>query len=188
MKPGARAGGFTLVELMIVVAIITVVAMLAVRSGTSVRGDQAPAFTRSLLAAAHEARQSAMALGLPTRLLLDVGPPIVIRSQARDPNDSTKWVALGGVNAIPRSMVLCEPDKSTNIGSTATTATPVCPIATQWAICFQVNGNVSVSDPTKNCPAGNGGATLYAETVDGKKQYKVALFGLTGLPRLVDTW
>jgi prepilin-type N-terminal cleavage/methylation domain-containing protein len=184
MKPGARAGGFTLVELMIVVAIITVVAVLAVRSSRGVRGDQAPAFTRSLLAAAHQARQSAMALGLPTRLLLDLGPPIVIRSQARDPNDPTKWVALGGINAIPRSMVLCEPDKTTTI----TTATPVCPIATQWAICFQVNGNVSVSDPNKNCPAGNAGATMYVETVDGRKQYKVAFFGLTGLPRLVDTW
>jgi hypothetical protein len=48
---------------------------------------------------------------------------------------------------------------------------------------------VSVSaDDT--CPGGapRTGATLFIRTVDAAKKYKVVTWGLTGLPRLIDSW
>jgi len=50
-------------------------------------------------------------------------------------------------------------------------------------------GQTSVStDDTCPGPARGTGATLYVGTVDGGKKYKIVVFGLTGLPRLADTW
>src|SRR5947207_2328056 len=73
-----RDAGFTLVELMTVVSLIVVVGFLAVRVvSRGRRGEAGPAFARTLLATIHQARQTTMALGRPTRLTVVPGAPSV---------------------------------------------------------------------------------------------------------------
>jgi prepilin-type N-terminal cleavage/methylation domain-containing protein len=175
-----RPRGFTLIELMVVVAIITVVAAMAVRTGLAVRGDQAPGFARSLLAATHETRQAAISLGLPTRMNLSTTQ---ITTESQNPTAPTQWVTLGGATRVPSGVVVCAADST----PTLTTATPTCPIAAATAICFATNGSVTVSS-NNVCPGTGHGATLYAKTVDDAKHFKIPIFGLTGMPRLTDTW
>jgi len=82
---------------------------------------------------------------------------------------------------------LAYPDASTVI---TTKATPTCPIASTTYICISPNGYVNkVDDGACNDSVGSGtGATLYMQTSDAQTKYKVMIWGLTGLPKLVDTW
>jgi hypothetical protein len=152
-------------------------------------GEKAPAFARGLLAMAHEARQAAIARSLNTRIRLLPGTAdSYAQSEATntDPNTSATqpWVPLGG--RIGADLNICSP----TAGVTLATSTPAsCSSVTPVNICFQPNGNITVST-TNTCPAAGGptGATLYVRTIDDKKHFKLYIFGLTGLPRLVDSW
>ncbi len=84
---------------------------------------------------------------------------------------------------MPRGLIVCSADSA----PTLTTGTPTCPIAAATAICFLPNGTVTVSS-NEACPGAGHGATIYVKTIDDKKKFKIPIFGLTGLPRLTDTW
>jgi prepilin-type N-terminal cleavage/methylation domain-containing protein len=177
--------GFTLVELMVVVAIVALVSAFALRATRSGRSDTASTFARGVVGAVHEARQAAISLGVPTRMVLNVpvgATPAVIRTESLDPTDSTQWLPLGGSVPAGRGVDLCDPEATFQLG----TPTTSCPISAKKSICFQPTGSVTVStDDT--CPAANGtGATIYLTTAGAN--YKVVIFGLTGLPRLMDQW
>jgi type II secretion system protein H len=181
-----RQSGFTLVELMVVVAITGVVAALAARMySRGVRGESAPAFTRSMMATLMDARHMAVTLARPVGLTLD-GSKGVVTTAAYDPNTTT-WLQQSTVS-LPSTMRLCTPASSAQIGSTVT---PTCPFSGSNTICFWPNGRVvlitSGRCPTTS-PSTASGATVYLETYAGDKNYRLVIWGLTGMVKLIDQW
>jgi len=180
--------GFTLVELMTVVTIVGLVAALAAMAVRPNRAEQARSFARTLLGLCHEARQSAISQRQTSRLrlALKTGEVMTVSMQTRDPANSTNWLPLGGTVNLPFDVQVCAPDALANLAS----ASPTCPIATAKDICIAPSGAVTVLDAPGACDdnAAGTGATLYVRTADGKTKYKVVIFGLTGLPRVMDTW
>jgi prepilin-type N-terminal cleavage/methylation domain-containing protein len=127
-----RARGFTLVELMVVIAIIAFVGAAAAMMTKSVRGDTAPAFARSALAQHHEARHAAIALGQWTRVRLDVtGTFARLVDERLDPITAT-WVPLGGSASAPHDVQVCAVAPATVLGAFL----PGCPAAAKQSICF----------------------------------------------------
>jgi prepilin-type N-terminal cleavage/methylation domain-containing protein len=180
-----RARGFTLIELMIVVVIVGLVGAMAAMTTRSTRGEQAPAFARSLLSMTHEARHQALALGLPTRLRLQPATPrMQLVFERQDPTNNANWIADGTATA-PNQVELCTVSAAAVLG----TVSPVCPLAAATMVCFAPNGQTSVT-ANATCPgAAPSGATIFLHTTDAQpKQLKIVIFGLTGLPRLMDTW
>jgi prepilin-type N-terminal cleavage/methylation domain-containing protein len=182
--------GFTLVELMMVVAMISVVGALAVRMySRGVRGESAPAFARTLLSTVLEARQEALSLGRSTRVTLvpaSSGATAVL--SAWEPSTST-WVKQMSV-AVPSGVQLCRPAASVQLG----TVSPTCPLTSSMSniVCFAPNGRVNLIDAAGSCPttspSSGTGATLYFVTTSGDKKYRVVIWGLTGMAKVMDTW
>jgi len=58
-------------------------------------------------------------------------------------------------------------------------------------LCFFPNGRVTLRSDT-NCPTTSpvtgGGVTLYFDNKSADKKYKVVVWGLTGMAKLIDTW
>src|SRR5215831_7878498 len=131
----SRDGGFTLVELMVVVALMTVVAALAIRvMSKASRGERAPAFARSVLAMAHRARQTALINGRPTRITISAtGTSSSITSEMMQP-DGTTWQKLDGTDGMEHGVEVCDaqpgrntsawPTSGLNCPTTATASTP----------------------------------------------------------------
>src|SRR6516225_8405394 len=120
-----RDGGFTLVELMVVVALMTVVAALAIRMmSRASRGERAPAFARSVLAMAHRARQTAIINGRPTRITIySTGTSSSIVSEMLQPNGTT-WQKLDVCDVQVGRLVTAWPTSGLNCPTTASTSSP----------------------------------------------------------------
>ena len=181
--------GFTLVELMTVVTIVGLTMALAAMSLKPNRGEQARSFARLLLGVCHEARQSAMSQRQTSRLRLPLPASTGISSvrlETRDPANSANWLPLGGTVQLPHDVQLCAPEAVAQLGP----ATTSCPIAAAKDVCISPSGAVTVLNAPGACDdnAGGTGATLYVRTADGKTKYKVVIFGLTGLPKVMDQW
>jgi hypothetical protein len=168
---------------MTVVLIIGAVASAAVY----VAGPQArlaPAYTRSLLAALQETRHAALTSGQPARLRLQPdGASVLALPELRQPGAPSSWTPLGGALQAPASVYLCEVEARTRL----TPGVPVCPLRAPISVCFSPAGWVTVS-AAATCPGTGSGATLYLGTEDGRRRYRIALFGLTGLGRMADGW
>jgi prepilin-type N-terminal cleavage/methylation domain-containing protein len=174
--------GFTLVELMVVVAItaLTGAGLRVVSRGS--RGEKAPGAARNLLALVREAQHAATTLQQPTRVRL--ASATLAFTEQRNPVTTTQWDALSGRTSMPGGVELCAVDAMAALSN----ASPTCPLPGATSICFDVSGRVSVS-ADGSCPRVlPTGATLYLHTVDGGHKYKVPIFSLTGTARLVDTW
>jgi hypothetical protein len=161
---------------------------MAVMSMRPNRGEQARSFARSLLGVCHEARQTAASQRQTSRIRLPVATGQVgrVSLQTRDPIDSGNWLPLGGTMQLPLDVQVCAVDASANLAA----ATPTCPLATATDICIAPSGAVTVLPAPAACNdnAAGTGATIYVRTADGKTKYKVVIFGLTGLPRVMDQW
>ena len=190
---------------MIVVAIIAGVgAMGASMYRRAVSGSTSPAFARSFVSFVHEARHAAMTTGRPSRLRIvpgtTINPATVIFSEVLDPADATKsnWLANGQATA-PIRIEFCQPASGVSLVS----ATPTCPItaAMNTTLCIASNGRVNLAATGGTCPgtgsaaasqpASGTGATLYFQGTQEQRndvQYKLLVWGLTGLPKLVDRW
>jgi type II secretory pathway pseudopilin PulG len=173
---------------MVVVAIIGIVAALGVRMySRGVSGETAPAFARSLLSTMLEARHSALALGRPTRVKLMPGSPYgTVVSEAWDPT-APGWQPQLSL-ALPSSAQLCAPDSSVQLG----TVTPTCPLTSASLVCFAANGRVTLASASAGCPSSSPstgtGATLYVRSSNGDKKYRLVIWGLTGMVKLIDRW
>jgi len=185
-----RARGFTLVEMMVVVAIMSVVTVMAVRVySRGARAERLPGTARDLVAHLHEARHAALSLGQVTRVRFNPQNPGVRPSfivERLDAPNSTNWFPLGPRVQIPTGAQLCD----LLGGAILTTAAPSCPFTATSAVCFQPTGRATMS-ADGNCPGATAGATLALQDEDGHnnpRRYKVLIWGLTGLPKLVDQW
>jgi prepilin-type N-terminal cleavage/methylation domain-containing protein len=174
-----RTGGFSLVELMIVVVIIGIVSFLAIRSLSPGKADWAPAFARTVLSTAQEARQSALVRRKATRIRVVKGPPSFGITEAAVGNGG--WQVLGRL-APPNAVQLCDVQTGANLGAKPS---GVCPLTADKQIDFASTG--------RECGAyaaclsgGSNGATFYFQTADAKKYFRLVVFGLTGLPKLLD--
>jgi prepilin-type N-terminal cleavage/methylation domain-containing protein len=184
-------GGFTLVELMVVVTIIAIIGGLAARMYSGgVRGETAPAFARTLLATVADARHLAVALGKQARvqLVVDANGAEHLDTYSYDTVNGTKTWLLQGSLKVPSSLQLCGADTLPKIGSA--TVAPTCPIssATLNYICFAPNGHVSARSDGSCVASDMGGTTLYLKTASGDKKYRIVIWGLTGMAKVIDTW
>jgi prepilin-type N-terminal cleavage/methylation domain-containing protein len=188
MRTRRRTQGFTLPELMAVVAIICVVGALAARMySAGVRGETAPAFARSVLGAMADARHMAVALGKRTRITLNTSP-MRLDTESQEPTTGG-WVAQGSLK-LPSTLQLCVPRAAAEIG---TIATPTCPLTSTSLnrICFSTSGKVSMpndGDCTKAASNPMTGATIYFETMNADHKYRIVVWGLTGMAKVIDQW
>lgn len=188
-----RAAGFTLVELMVVVAIVGIVGALAARMySKGARGETAPAFARNLMSTMLDARHLAVTLGQPVSVTLNGAgspSPMTVWTAAYDPTTTT-WKRQSTL-ALPTSVVLCTPANTVTLG---TIASPVCPLSGTNTLCFYPNGRADLP-PSGACDTtsrtSGSGATLYLTTNDNNqyaKKYQLPIWGLTGMTKLVDQW
>lgn len=178
--------GFTLTELMVIVAIIGVVAALAARMYSGgVRGETAPAFARSVMATLGEARHMAVALGKRTRVTLAANP-MRLDTDSYEPTTST-WMNQASLR-LPSTLQLCAPDTTT--AQIGTTVTPSCPLTTSTTLCFSSTGRLTIpsSGDCTSTTAAMTSATLFFDTIKGDKKYRVVIWGLTGMAKVIDTW
>jgi len=183
-----RQSGFTLVELMVVVAIVALSGALAARMfSRGVRGESAPAFARSAMATLLDARHTAITLGRTTAVQVD-GANSMLVTQVYDPIVAKTLVTQSKL-ALPSSMQLCAP-KDGAILNPASPSCPASPSATD-TLCFAPNGTVKLITSGKcqaTSPATANGATLFFETKTGDKKYRIVVWGLTGMAKVIDTW
>jgi prepilin-type N-terminal cleavage/methylation domain-containing protein len=175
--------GFTLVELLTVIAIIGLTMAAAASAMRPNRGERMRSFSRLLLAVCHEARQTAFSQRLTARVHVTGGS---VLAQVRDPANPGNWLPLGGALQTPSGVILCAPEASVKLAA----ASPACPLSAAMDVCIAPSGVVTMLPAPAACDdnAAGTGATLYLATADQSAKYKVVLFGLTGLPRGMDQW
>lgn len=185
-----RSSAFTLVELMVVVAIVGVVAGLAARMySRGVRGESAPKFARTMMATLLDARHLALTLGRPTEVSLFGSSALMSVTTLAYDTTKAVWVSQSSFT-LPSTIELCASEA--NVANLGTTATPICPLTGTNNVCFWPNGRASVLTGGSVCPttspsAGTGG-TLYLSTYDGDKNYRLWVWGLTGMVKMIDQW
>lgn len=182
-----RSKGFTLVELLVVIAMIALVSALAATSMRSTRGEKLTSFGRAMVAQVNMVRHTAITQQQPTRLFVQKSGTIyTLAAQVWNPSATpAAFQDLGATLSTPVDVQLCKPDVGANLGS----ASPTCPLPAAFSICFLPSG-ASYLQTTPTCVSNptSWGATLYAATVTLDKKLKLPLFGLTGMAKLVDQW
>jgi prepilin-type N-terminal cleavage/methylation domain-containing protein len=186
-----RFTGFTLVELMTVVAIVGIAAALAARLfSRATRGENAPSMARTLMMTMMDAHHQALTLGQPVRVRF-TGESGNIKGSISTAQyvanvASPAWVTQSTL-ALPSGLQLCAPTSGVSFGSVS----PTCPLTGTQDICFYANGHVdwpSSGACAISTPSTFSGTTLYLETYSGDKKFRILIWGLTGMVKVIDTW
>lgn len=192
MRARRRSAAFTLVELMTVVAIVGVVAALAARLySRGVSGESAPKFARTMMATLLDARHQAMALGRPTEVkLVSSSAGGSIATYAYDPTAGSWPSSAQQTIYLPSTVWLCTSVQGvSNLGSAVT---PACPLSGTHNVCFWPNGRASINTDGSTCsstsPSSGTGGTLYLSSRTGDKNYRIWIWGLTGMIKMIDRW
>lgn len=172
---------------MVVIAIIAIGVTIASRVfSRGVRGNSETAFARGLLAAVQDARHTAISLGRTTRMVVDITNGAV-ETSTYDPTTAA-WGAATTLTA-PRKSQLCTPKGSVDLG---TTVTPTCPTTGTPTICFAPNGRVTFQASSTLCPTTSPstgtGATIYFGSNSTEGHYRIVIWGLTGMSKIIDRW
>lgn len=181
-----RARGVTLVELLVVVLLLGLGTLALRFTAADLRGERVSDFARGLLNAAQQTRHAALTQGLWTRLRLAPGAAATaLFQEGQDPQSVSTWLQLGAAPAAASGIQICQVTPR----AVLTSAAPGCPLLVQTSVCFSPAGQASVStDGTCPGPTPGSGATLYLNAISGAPAYRVIVFGLTGMPRLVSSW
>jgi hypothetical protein len=177
---------------MIVVVILSLTAAVAAMALRGGRGDRAPVYARTLFTLFHEARSTALTTGLPARVRLipPAGASVVPRAVLETPDPVTKafnaTTPVGGLEA-PNDVYITQVK---NFPDTTTTPPSPLLLPVEEAICFMPDGkvNVIVLGTTNICPPtpAASGATVYVRSFDDLKHYKILIYGLTGMPKILE--
>ena len=127
----------------------------------------------------------AVTLGQTTRLTLITVPTETVLIESWDPTTST-WLAQSKT-AVPSTMQLCTPQS----GPVLTTVVPSCPVTGTNVLCFYPERprRPAYRHPLPDDqPGERHGATVYFETVAADHKFKVVVWGLTGMTKLIDQW
>jgi len=175
---------------MIVVAILGIAASLAARMySRGVRGESAPKFARTMMATLLDARHQALTLGRPTQVTLTGSTTIMsVASAAYDP--VSKTFLTQSTVTLPSTMRLCTAVSGVaNLGSSVT---PTCPLSGSETVCFWPNGRADINVDGSTCkttnPSTSSGGTIYLATYAGDKNYRIWIWGLTGMIKMTDQW
>ncbi len=183
-RMGRGGRGHTLPELLAVGAVLSVCVLLVGATQLGSHARLAGSYARALLGTIHEARHSALASGRPARVrLVPDGASYLAVAEVSPASAPSTWLAVSGGLAAPAGVFLCQVDAQTTLSP----ASPACPLAGETHVCVSPSGRISVTLAAA-CGGAPTGATLYVGTADGRRRYKIALFALTGLGRLVDSW
>lgn len=184
---------------MAVVAIIAVMGAIAMatlsRSGDA---ENSGAYARSLEFAIMNARSQSISDGFVRRLNCTLqstrGSCVVEKASVTGTNLTTaNWpptagtqeqIIWSGSHATLWNVTTTLDSSASNQGGSQTTGTKTMYFKPDASICDQM-------PPTACTYGANGGMTLYVSDVNGtnkSNQYKVYVYGLTGMPRLVNNW
>lgn len=161
-----REGGFTLTEMMVVVAMIAILAALAVsRFDTAPRAGDAAATMAALI---RETARKAVGSNSPTRLVITNGDQITF-SVERLVEEPETWTVLG-TRTLPKGL---EASGYTDLAVLDDGATPAVTLGTAEIRCY----------PDGVCA----GATVYFQGRRGDRA-RVAVLPLGGAPITYRTW
>lgn len=182
-----RTRGFTLVELMVVVAIIGVAGVVGLTVyQRSARSEAVPGMARALLGMVQEARHASLALGTQTRLRLLIPSGPMGHRIVSEQLVAGAWVEMATHN-VPPTVVVCSPlagAQLTTVGAGAVT----CPYAADTTVCMTGSGQTTLSTDN-TCPGTSSGATFFLRAaVTSLQPFKIAVYGITGLAKLLDRW
>jgi hypothetical protein len=182
---------------MVVVVILGFTAAIAMMSLRGNRGEKAPAYARALLTMAHEAHALALSSGQPARLRLvpsTASPyaPARVIVEASDPTTPVSTGSFPALTPAPKGGMNAPADVDLTDVRAATDTTGLGPpnptLPAQTLICFMPSGKVNVSLSNSCSTTTATGATIYVHSFDDAKKYKIMIWGLTGLPKLADSY